>query len=204
MTFTPSGALAAAKLCARAYDGPNVMAKNSKAIVLHDPLRAAIAGTDISEPRDWLHDAMLWGEDIGQGAMAHRGFLAHYRALWPSLGPMLTAKPVDAPPMLAGHSLGAACAVLAVWFAPHLFKGSTVYLFGCPAVGNGNFAAMFDRLCLDNCITVWNVQGDGDLVCIPALSRRHVGKTIDIGAGWDIRPDHPIAEYVRELEAQAS
>ena len=199
--FDPSAALSAAKLCQRAYSGPNVIADNTKALVLRDPLRCAIAGTDIREPADWLHDARLWGEDLGQGARVHRGFLAHYRALWPSLGPMLTARAIDAPPELSGHSLGAACAVLCVWHRPYLFKGSSVYLFGCPAVGNGNFAVMFDRLCRDNGITVWNVQSRGDLVCIRALFREHVGKTVEVGEGWDIRPDHPITAYQRELEA---
>lgn len=200
MTFTPAAALSAAKLCARAYDGPNVIADNAKALVLRDPLRVAIAGTDIDEPRDWLHDAQLWGDDLGHGARAHRGFLAHYRALWPDLGAMVSAKPLDDPPLLSGHSLGAACAVLAVWHRPYMFKGSTVYLFGCPAVGNRNFATMFDRLCRDNGITVWNVQGRGDLVTTAQLFRAHVGKIVEIGEGWDIRPDHGIAEYVRELE----
>lgn len=199
MTFDPHAALSAAKLCQRAYQGPNVVQGNASAIVLHSPLRVAIAGTN--DRADLLDDSALNSEDLGYGAKVHAGFLRHYRAIYKELMAAMTAKPIDAPSLITGHSLGAACAVLTVWHRPYLFNVGDVHLFGCPAVGNGNFAAMFDRLCRDNGIKVWNVQGDGDPVCIRPSRREHVGKVVEIGKGWDRESDHRIAAYERDIAA---
>jgi hypothetical protein len=198
MTFDPIAALSAAKLCQRAYEGANVKQGSAQALVIYSPLRVAIAGTN--DRADILDDARANSEPLGYGAEVHAGFLRHYRAIIAELTAAMTAKPVDEPPLLTGHSLGAACAVLTVWHRPYLFKGGSLYLFGCPAGWNGNFAAMFDRLCRDNSITVWNVQGDGDTVCIRPLRREHVGQVVEIGGGWDMASDHRIAAYVRDLE----
>lgn len=198
MTYNPAQALECAKLCQRAYDGPNVIKDNAQALVLRDPLRVAIAGTN--DRKDVRQDADFDLVPAGTGEV-HRGFLAHFATLWEHLGPMATARLLDAPPLLTGHSLGAACAVLAVLLKPYLFRGSTVYLFGCPAVGNAAFAADFGRVCKGHGITVWRVVNVGDPVAtIRPLRYHHVGQEIEIGDGLDLPADHPIAAYIQALE----
>lgn len=201
MTFNPAAALEAARLCSRAYSGPNVVQGNAQALVLHSPLRVAIAGTN--DRADLREDVAIFCDDLGQGAAAHKGFVQHYRKLIGPLTQMMFAHPFGDDRMSTGHSLGAGCLLLSIYHRPSLFKDSDAYLFGCPEVFDRNGAAIFEMICRDNGITVWNVQGRGDLVATDLTPRKHVGQVVEIGGGWDVASDHAIAAYERDLAAMA-
>jgi len=217
MTFTPAAALAAAELAKRVYDVANVRASNARALVLRDPPRIAIAGTDGID--DALQDAQFaphWDSlpeglsdgmcDLvamiggSQGGMrVHRGFLAHYGALAWDLYAMWHANEA-APSDGSCHSLGSAAMVLAILDRPEMFEGRTVHLFGCPTVFNLYGAQEFAKVCSRFGILVFNVQARGDPVCSP-LGRVHVGNVVEIGKGWDLSGDHGISHYIADLRA---
>lgn len=197
MTFTPAAALSAAKLAKRVYDVANVQIANARALVLTDPPRIAIAGTD--DLKDMLQDARFDAWSMDGGGKVHRGFAAHYNSLANQLWGMWKdngAKPSDG----ASHSMGAAAMVIAIIDLPEMFEGRTVHLFGCPTVFNLYGAMEFAKVCSRFGILVFNVQGRGDPVCA-TLGRVHVGNVVEIGKGWDLAMDHGIDAYIRDLEA---
>lgn len=200
-----ANSLIALKSAELAYSDPNCWGLNGQAYVDFDRpanlLTVAIAGTN--GKRDVEQDAMFWKTPIGQGAEVHAGFLDHYKNLWPALDAKLQSwGPLDSPRILvAGHSLGAAVAILLVWSRPYLFKGADVVLFGCPYVGNRNFATMFDMLCRDKKITVTRYVSRGDPVAsfhAPG-DWAHVGKLVEVGTGGDWSLDHPLKSYAAAL-----
>ena len=195
----------ALRACRLAYDAPNVWGGNGQARIDFDrernSLAVAIAGTN--GKRDVAQDAEFWKDDIGQGAEVHAGFLAHYRALWPAIDAKLASYGARSGSriLLTGHSLGAAVAVLLAWHRPYLFKGANVVLFGCPFVGNSNFAAMFEMLCRDNGIGVLRYVSRGDPVASFHLGQdwQHVGREVLVGEAGDLAPDHPLDAYAAAL-----
>jgi len=206
MTFHPHEALSAAKLCLSAYGepdaqfAPNIRRANAQALVLTTPLRVAIAGTNGWQ--DAKQDADFDLVRVGAQERVHEGFLGHYKTLADDVTAMATAKPIDAPPLITGHSLGASVTVLTVWHRTYLFKNGTVYLFGCPGTGDWAFTQSFEFECKRNNITVWRIVNLGDPVAAFDAGRYcHVGQLVEIGTRWDRKPDHPIREYIRELEA---
>jgi len=199
MTFTPAAALSAAELAKRVYDVANVRADNARALVLRDPSRIAIAGTDGLD--DMLQDAQFDAWSMEGGGKAHRGFVSHYNALAGPLHGMWKdngASPSDG----SGHSLGAAAMVLAILYRPEMFECRTVHLFGCPTVFNLYGAQEFAKVCSRFGILVFNVQARGDPVCSP-LGRVHVGNVVEIGKGWDLSGDHRIDHYLADLKAMS-
>lgn len=206
MTFHHREALSAAKLCLSAYGepdaqfAPNIRRANAQALVLTTPLRVAIAGTN--DRQDARQDADFDLVRVGAQERVHEGFLSHYKTLADDVTAMATAAHLDGPRLLTGHSLGAATAVLTAWHKPYLFAGGTVYLFGCPAPGNRAFAESFAYVCARHSIAVWRIVNRGDPVAAFDAGRFcHVGQLVEIGTRWDRAPDHPIREYIRELEA---
>lgn len=85
---------------------------------------------------------------------------------------------------LTGHSLGGALATLAAFdaaateFASGSVEGLTLYTFGSPRVGNGAFAAAFDRAVPD----AWRVTNANDVIArIPrAIGYRHIGHAVGL------------------------
>ena len=199
MPFDRAAALAAVEACQRAYDRPNIWGVNGQGHVdLDAPGGAAVAVAGTNAKRDVLQDAQFWKKDIGQGRDVHAGFWHHFKGL-----EMPLTEKAFLPAILAGHSLGAAVAVLMVAIYPSRFAGSDVYLFGCPFVGNVNFAAIFEADCLRLNITVWRIVSKGDLVAELNLPGdwQHVGRQILFGRGGDLEPDHRLAAYRAALEA---
>lgn len=179
-----------------AYTRPNVWGGNGQAVV--DPERGIVSIAGTNGLRDAMQDLNRVPHDIGQGAKVHAGFWEHYEQL---RVPLFDA--MDKSGALyegQGHSLGAAVFTLAIYRIPSMFAGSTVHLFGCPKVGNSNFAQIFNRICKDAKITVWNVQGIGDTFChLPAIGDwAHVGTVVKIGKAY-LRADHPIERYIEDL-----
>lgn len=202
--FNPIAALTAARHVQQSYADPNLWGRNAQGRVDYFPAvqiaRLSIAGTN--GRRDMLGDADFRAFDFGQGKLCHAGFLGHFRGVEKTIEQAIQGQPPGYMFDLAGHSLGGAVVALAVWRWPRFFAGSTVHLFGCPVVGNGNFAAEFDYICREHRITVFNVQARGDLVCSFNPRRwPHVGAVVHIGTRFDRTPDHPISAYVADLEA---
>lgn len=129
----------------------------------------AFSGTDPLIVANWITNF-----DIHMTpASLHRGFSAGVDAVWPQV---VAAVPRDtAPLIIAGHSLGAALAVVAADRAVHEIKAASgVYAFGMPRAGGTAFAA---RYALHD-VTYRLVHGDDIVPSVPPseLGFRHVGR----------------------------
>jgi len=130
----------------------------SRGFAAYDPAqrRAVVAfrGTQSDQIRDIALDLQVAAEPWSTGGTVHRGFATAARAILPEVGRWLDLEAAQRSSLLlAGHSLGAALAVLAA----SLWKTDTVAAFGCPRVGNALFArsvaaSNIDRYC--NCCDV--------------------------------------------------
>lgn len=80
----------------------------------------------------------------------HRGFLAAWDSLYPSLSEALAAALDDNPgynTVISGHSLGGAIATLAFAFLKNgPFQVTAAYTYGQPRTGNSEFAAYIDSV----------------------------------------------------------
>lgn len=114
---------------------------DSRAIVgvRPDATVVALAGTDPALARNLITDA---GIRLTQ-ANTHEGFQAAADAVWPQIEAHIRA---STPPLFfAGHSLGAAMAVLAAEKAFDLgLAPAAVYTFGMPRTGGPAFAARYN------------------------------------------------------------
>jgi triacylglycerol lipase len=104
----------------------------------------AFRGTESDDPQDMLTDVKIrfvpWRTGAGK---VHRGFMEALDGIWPKLEVELKALP-GRKVWFCGHSLGAALATLA---ADRFAETRGVCTFGCPLVGDGDFAKAFnDRL----------------------------------------------------------
>jgi predicted lipase len=170
----------------------------------------AFRGTDSAE--NWMVDAAffprnfpLWPGKIHEGfALAMEGALASLLELLP---------PKGATVHLAGHSLGAALAILAAWHLKQLgYEVAPLYLFGCPKLGGIIFQAAFDKA-----FTAYRFVNHNDVV--PHLPPRpapyeHVGELVyfdtqgqahdSFQADWNVFKltwdDHHIPKYVGCVE----
>jgi hypothetical protein len=135
----------------------------------------AFAGTDPMVPANWLTD---FDFSVTPGAI-HRGFEGAAAAVWEPVLQAL-ARPVEQPIYLAGHSLGAALAVVTadrVLTDAHI-RVSGVYAFGMPRPGGAEFAERYnDRL---GAATYRLVRGDDIVATVPpsGLGFRHVGRLL--------------------------
>lgn len=203
MTFNPADALTAAKLCQLAYDKPTLRYANTQVRVDYAPDQIDITIPGTNDRRDVLQDALILQRDLGQGQFAHRGFASHWAALRPVMGAAMLAHARPKTIRAQSHSLGSACTGLMIAATPKWFAGATVHMFGCPQFGNSNLAEIFERNCRDLGITVWRVVNLGDPVArinFPG-DWQHVGQLVEIGQDGDSELDHPIASYIRDLEA---
>lgn len=103
----------------------------------------AFRGTQADRPRDLLTDLSAWRTRFPKGGKVHTGFWTAYRQLhdpiqaW--LGEIRPRRLV-----VTGHSLGAAMATLMA----ALHEEAELVTFGCPLVGNREFADAFRRPCV--------------------------------------------------------
>ncbi len=103
----------------------------------HPPFAVLVfRGTE--EFRDWLQNINAFSERWEGAGRVHEGFHAALEAVWDKVIGLLTT--TDKPLYYTGHSLGAALALLAAALKPP----RATYAFGCPLVGNGDFARSFD------------------------------------------------------------
>ena len=125
-------------------------------------------GTELGSLRDLLTDAaVIWRREPGGGRI-HQGFQEALDSLWPTLKAHLDAVQQGRALWLAGHSLGGALATLAAHRLGDAASG--LITFGCPRVGNADFAARF-------CCPAWRVVNNNDLVArIPPWPYVAVGR----------------------------
>ena len=165
------------------------------ALALRDPLFFSVGGTQATscsddtrllvafrgteaDPRDWITDSRFGPRKGELGGMVHSGFHEALDLVWPNVGEALAAIG-DRELWLAGHSLGAALAVLAA--ARVTEAGGTVtgvYTYGQPRIGKSDFRAAYDARLLDD---TFRVDNHIDLVTrVPLLLQgyRHVGRMV--------------------------
>jgi len=129
----------------------------------------AFAGTDPLRLANWITDfnARLSPTDL------HRGFDAAVGTIWPQLLDSIRRLD-DRPLFFAGHSLGAALAVLAAErAAAEGHRARAVYAFGMPRAGGTDFVARYPLAD----VTYRLVHGEDIVPSVPpsALGFRHVG-----------------------------
>jgi hypothetical protein len=103
----------------------------------------AFRGTQADEPKDLLTDMAAWSVRFPRGGRVHAGFWAAYSSLQEQISPWVAALRSERL-VVTGHSLGAAMAVLMA--AVH--DRAELVTFGCPLVGNRQFADRFGRSAL--------------------------------------------------------
>lgn len=144
-------------------------------------------GTD--DLKDWFYDLdVKMVKDSMFRGMLHEGFLNAYKKL--RLDPFFTHADLR-PDLVAGHSLGGALAVLASDQAR-----CPCYTFGCPKVGDSEFAESHSGRVLRY------VHNRDPVPLVPMHPFVHVGTEIKIGS-WSIRSwfdpigDHSMERYVK-------
>ncbi len=208
--------------------------KSSQGIVIkHEEfVVATFRGTD--EIGDWLDNLNAVSQPGPLGGV-HTGFYRALMDIWPQMKTAIrslrrtTNGLPDRPLWLTGHSLGGALATLAVATlidADETFYGA--YTFGCPRVGDRNFARNFN---VEAKGKVFRFQNNADIVSrVPAriMGYSHVGSFVYISEdgrlstdiGWWYRfmdtvkginadigemglesiKDHSIDDYIKAIE----
>jgi len=156
------------------------------------PCYAALVfrGTE-QDPRDVLCDLEI-GPPLASGPRVHKGFERAFNSVWPVIAKVLAR--VECPLYFAGHSLGAALALLAAAER----KPTAVYAYGCPRVGNSAFTARLAQVPIYRI-----VHGDDVVTAVPPelLGFRHVGEEHRIGASVRTPRNFDFAALTREVLA---
>jgi hypothetical protein len=146
---------------------------------LDDPDAIIISFRGSKEPRDYLNDSKFWFKArfpwrLITKARVHRGFLDGYLSVQDRVATrVLTAKRI----YVTGHSLGGAKAmVCALNLHQAGFPIAGVHVFGCPRVGNDDWAELYDANLRDVTFR-WEAQGDPVPWLPPLLNNyRHAGR----------------------------
>lgn len=153
----------------------------------------AYRGTQADRPQDLVTDLLAWRTDRPGGGKVHTGFWLAYRSLADQVGPWLdnlSAKRL----IVTGHSLGAAMATLMAADHPR----AKLVTFGCPLVGDKNFATAFGRDCLRY------VDCTDMVTTVPYgfLGYAHFGEMRYIDGGGAVHVS-PTAEAIKQDRAKA-
>jgi len=129
-------------------------------------------GTEINNREDLRTDINILLQPHDAAGWIHRGFEEAYRLVDEELQKSIVALRENYPDCkltIAGHSLGAALAVLA---GAKLPQTEAVYSFGAPRIGTRNFRN-------DYPVPVFRYVNNNDIVplCLPPIFYRHVGET---------------------------
>jgi len=138
------------------------------ALVAESEAETIVAFRGSASIRDWIDDGQFYLASIPPYfGRVHVGFSRVLISLYAELSPYLQRGNVA----ITGHSLGAAVAVLASCSVPVLSK--PLYLFGCPKVGDRQFADSYQH-------RVYRVINDLDPVCHAPFDwlYRHVGEEV--------------------------
>jgi triacylglycerol lipase len=139
-------------------------------------------GTEPQNVQDWITNGQV-AKVRAAGGRVHSGFWQSGQAIWSEveseLQRMRTAFATPPPLFLTGHSLGGALAILAaaqLQRCGHQVDG--VYTFGCPRIGDRQFAMQYNRR-LYNC--TFRLVNHRDIVTqLPPVEMgyTHVGQLI--------------------------
>jgi pimeloyl-ACP methyl ester carboxylesterase len=142
----------------------------------------AYRGTQPDRPGDFVSDGRFWGRRWAGPGRVHTGFLVAEQSLATEVDRWL-ALHAGPPPVVTGHSLGAAMATITAARLP----GSSLVTFGSPRVGNaafrGAFAGRDVRRYVDCCDVVATVP--------PALGYGHLGGELYIDRAGRVLPAAP-------------
>ncbi len=140
----------------------------------------------LSAGKDILQDSKLWTEKCSGSppidAHVVRGFYEQLHEVWPEILAWVGTLPAGKKLWLTGHSLGGALAALAAYSLPDRVTG--VYTFGCPCIGEQDFAEKFTELGLNE--RTYRYLHGNDAIAkgleFPGSWFRHVGQLIEIKA----------------------
>jgi len=145
---------------------------------------AALILRGTNDPRDWLTNFNAIPKRWAGGGLVHKGFAKALGLVWDKVTASLARNvPSDCPLFIAGHSLGAALALL----AGSLRRPRALYTFGCPRVGDDDFGATLSG------VNVFRVVNNRDVVTTvpPPVPFHHVGQLhyITHAGGLVVAPD---------------
>ena len=154
----------------RTFRSSDVSSLDTEGFIAHNDqfVIVAMRGTEPDELKDFLTDLNLLQKKARDGGRVHLGFRAGLDEVWNEMSAHLNLLASDGRTIwFTGHSLGAALAVLA---ANRYGKAAGVYTYGCPRVGNAEFAERYDQ-------PTFRVVNNLDVVTElpPPLMYRHVG-----------------------------
>ena len=142
----------------------------------------AYRGTQPDRRADFISDGRFWGRPWAGPGRVHTGFLVAEQSLADAVDAWLRVQ-AGPPPVVTGHSLGAAMATIAAARIP----GASLVTFGSPRVGNAAFRAAFAgrtvRRYVDCCDVVATVP--------PALGYGHLDGELYIGRAGKVLPTAP-------------
>jgi pimeloyl-ACP methyl ester carboxylesterase len=142
----------------------------------------AYRGTQPDRPGDFKSDAWFWGRRWAGPGRVHTGFLVAERSLAAEVDAWLGLQE-GPPPVVTGHSLGAAMATITAARLP----GAFLITFGSPRVGNAAFRTGFAgrpvRRYVDCCDVVTTVP--------PALGYSHLDGELYIDHAGNVLPTAP-------------
>nr|WP_249141910.1 lipase family protein [Bradyrhizobium diazoefficiens] len=150
----------------------------------------AFAGTDPLHLLNWVSDFSL-GRPKDE---VHEGFRDAAAAVWGQVkGVLSNAVARGSPIFIAGHSLGAAIAVMTADFARRelALGAAQIYLYGCPRVGRDDFVAPYD---LAFGTSTYRLVHGADIVPTvppPLLGFHHVGGYLHCASGGRFNVDTP-------------
>ena len=159
-----------------------------------DAVVLAFSGTD---PVVWQMHATNLNIRLSQDCDTHSGFKAAMEAAQGEIERAVElCRGGGKPLFVAGHSLGAALAVLAAQQADRL--GGTprgVYVYGMPRVGGARFRDDYNARLGD--ITYRLVHGDDIVACVPfsGIGFRHVGRMLACTSGEKFAASAPLSDH---------
>lgn len=157
-----------------------------------DMLIVAFRGTEPTNLKDWLTDARIKYSPGPFNSKVHHGFKKALQDIWPALLQELATQQTNGQSLwMTGHSLGGALATLCTAYLRHQgFSANDpkdkpvfgTYTFGCPRVGNGDFAQKLNQ---DSGSRMFRFVNNNDIVTRVAprvLNYSHVGKFLYFNA----------------------
>lgn len=170
------------------FDTTGILGERANAVIL------AFAGTD---PGVWETLATDINLRLDQRTDTHIGFQAALDAATPEIQRAIAMSQQTSKPLyIAGHSLGAALAVLAANYAAS--QGAppkAVYTFGMPRAGGVRFQAAYNGNASLGPVTYRLVHGLDVVTRIPmsTLGYRHVGRELECASGGKFDPAAPLS-----------